>query len=794
MSNTRRRVKLYVLNDDRQWDDHGTGHVSPIYVDQDKLQGIVLYVRSEDDDSCLLESKIQIDTVYQKQEATLIVWSENDNDLALSFQEKEGCDEIWEKICQVQGKDPSVDITQEVGEEDEEQFEETQDFTAPIDLPSCGLGKLEEISEIFASVLPSPIKREKLATAIEQEQYIKKLLKLFHDCEDLENEEALHHLHEIFKVIFILNKNTLFEAMFTEDSIFDVVGILEYDPNAKEHVKHRHFLQEIVKFKEVIPISNKELLNKIHQTHRAQYIQDVLVPVPSVFEENMSTLSSYIFFSKIDIVNMIQSDDTFLTELFTNLTDVEISDEKRKDVVLFLKELCSLSQSLQQQSRDSFLKALAAHGLLSTLETLLNMDNSVTKAAIVDILCCVVEYNPSMVREFLLKEANKLDEECLFLNMLIDLMICGADSSVSSLLVCLLRMLLDPENMSLGANKMEKSEFLAFFYKHCMHMLTAPLFAATPVGDKLANDDFKTASTLDHIIELLSFFVDHHTYHIKNYIISKDLLRRILILMQSGHKFLVLASLRFCRKIVGVKDEFYNRYIIKGKLFKFIVDAFVKNGRRYNMLNSATIELFEFIRAEDIKSLCKYMVEDYLRFFDNVDYVQTFKGLKIKYDQEQDRLNDKAVDRNSNHGIIHNMTAGTARYKRDARDLDEDEEIWFDQDDEEMGVLNNPAEEQKPNQINSKLKEIDNLDSLKRTANNLALPSSPSYTTQDAQTMIKNLASFNSTASSVNSKKLPSGGLVDYPDDDDEEDSGNSDEDMTSPAKKQRLDATTTTT
>lgn len=33
---------------------------------------------------------------------TLIVWSEADNyDLALSFQEKAGCDEIWEKICSV---------------------------------------------------------------------------------------------------------------------------------------------------------------------------------------------------------------------------------------------------------------------------------------------------------------------------------------------------------------------------------------------------------------------------------------------------------------------------------------------------------------------------------------------------------------------------------------------------------------------------------------------------------------------------------------------------------------------
>ena len=33
---------------------------------------------------------------------TLIVWSEDDScDLALSFQEKAGCDEVWSMICEV---------------------------------------------------------------------------------------------------------------------------------------------------------------------------------------------------------------------------------------------------------------------------------------------------------------------------------------------------------------------------------------------------------------------------------------------------------------------------------------------------------------------------------------------------------------------------------------------------------------------------------------------------------------------------------------------------------------------
>ena len=120
--NSKRRAKLYQLNGEwdgkREWDDMGIGHVSAIYVE--RMKGISLVVRSElADASLLLESKIQLDTPYQKQQDTLIVWSERDDqDLALSFQEEAGCDEIWAKICSVQGKDPSVDFTQDLLDSD----------------------------------------------------------------------------------------------------------------------------------------------------------------------------------------------------------------------------------------------------------------------------------------------------------------------------------------------------------------------------------------------------------------------------------------------------------------------------------------------------------------------------------------------------------------------------------------------------------------------------------------------------------------------------------------------------
>lgn len=121
--------------------------------------------------------------------------------------------------------------------------------------------------------------------------------------------------------------------------------------------------------------------------------------------------------------------------------------------------------------------------------------------------------------------------------------------------------------------KTEKTEFLSFFYKHCMHVLSAPLLANTTEEKPSKGihktqlccwfcmyisiwwmlfmlitafiapvDDFQTCQLLALILELLTFCVEHHTYHIKNYIINKDILRRVLVLTASQHAFLALCK------------------------------------------------------------------------------------------------------------------------------------------------------------------------------------------------------------------------------------------------------------
>ncbi|KFQ21688.1 Serine/threonine-protein phosphatase 4 regulatory subunit 3B, partial [Mesitornis unicolor] len=711
---------------------------------------------------------------------TLIVWSEAENyDLALSFQEKAGCDEIWEKICQVQGKDPSVEVTQDLIESEEEHIEEMPETSPLIDLPTCELNKLEEIADLVTSVLSSPIRREKLALALENEGYIKKLLQLFQVCENLENTEGLHHLYEIIRGILFLNKATLFEVMFSDECIMDVVGCLEYDPSLAQPKRHREFLTKTAKFKEVIPITDSELRQKIHQTYRVQYIQDIILPTPSVFEENfLSTLTSFIFFNKVEIVSMLQEDEKFLSEVFAQLTDEATDDDKR----------CELG-----------------------------MDDLQVRSAATDIFSYLVEFSPSMVREFVMQEAQQSDDDILLINVVIEQMICDTDPELGGAvqLMGLLRTLIDPENMLATANKTEKSEFLNFFYNHCMHVLTAPLLANTSEdkcekdavvestkSNTICPDNYQTAQLLALILELLTFCVEHHTYHIKNYIMNKDLLRRVLVLMNSKHTFLALCALRFMRRIIGLKDEFYNRYIIKGNLFEPVINALLDNGTRYNLLNSAVIELFEFIRVEDIKSLIAHIVENFYNALESIEYVQTFKGLKTKYEQEKDRQNQKL---NSVPSILRSN-----RFRRDARALEEDEEMWFNEDEEEEGeavvppVEKSKQEDDFPDSYEKfmetkKAKESEDKENLPKrtsaggfkftfshsasTANGANGANSKSVAAQTSPASSNGSSSKNATlTTAVTATKGSLVGLVDYPDDEDEEE-----EEETSPRKRPRL-------
>ncbi|KAL9864017.1 serine/threonine-protein phosphatase 4 regulatory subunit 3B-like [Geothlypis trichas] len=229
---------------------------------------------------------------------------------------------------------------------------------------------------------------------------------------------------------------------------------------------------------------------------------------------------------------------------------------------------------------------------------LMGMGDLQVRAAATDILSYLVEFSPATVQQFVMQEAQQ------------------------------------------SKNNLEIFEFLDIFYDRYIHVLTAPLLADTS-EEWYEIDNYQTAEMLASVLELLSFCVERHKYHMKILIIKKDLLRRTLVLMKSKHKFLALCALRFMRRIIGLKDELYNHYITLGNLFEPVINAVFDNRNKCNLLKSALMELFEFIRKEDIQFLIAHIVENFSDALESVKYIHTFQGLKTKYEQEKYQQNEK---------------------------------------------------------------------------------------------------------------------------------------------------------
>ncbi|NXE63168.1 P4R3B phosphatase, partial [Calcarius ornatus] len=532
-----------------------------------------------------------------------------------------------------------------------------------IDLPTCELHRLGEIADLVTSVRLSHIRKQKLALALKNEGYIPKLLQLFQVCESVKNTEGLHLLFDIVRGILYLDKAILFEVMFSDECILGVVGCLEYDPCLAQPGWHREFLTKTEKLQEVIPIRDPALRQKIRQMSRAQYIHAIIMPNPSDFEEGfLSTLNSFISCSKEEILQALQKDEEFLPEVFAQLTNEATAGEQQCELMKFFKEFCAFSFTLPAK-RDEFLQTLAKLGFLPTLEMLMGMDDLQVRAAATDILSYLVEFSPATVQQFVMQEAQKSENDTQLITEVIEQIICcpdpkfGGDNNLMEILCALI----DPEKMLAVASNLEIFEFLDIFYDRYIHVLTAPLLADTSeewyeivyfdstlfiflvqiMALLFLVENYQTAEILASVLELLSFCVERHKYHMKIFVIKKDLLRRTLVLMKSKHKFLALCALRFMRRIIGLKDELYNNYITLGNLFEPVVNAVLDNRNKCNLLKSACMELFEFIRKEDIQFLIAHIVENFSDTLESVKYFHTFQGLKTKYEQEKYQQNEK---------------------------------------------------------------------------------------------------------------------------------------------------------
>ncbi|KAL0457478.1 UNVERIFIED_CONTAM: Serine/threonine-protein phosphatase 4 regulatory subunit [Sesamum latifolium] len=615
------RVKVYRLNEDGKWDDQGTGHVTVDYLERSEDLGFI--VIDEEDNETLLLHRISSEDIYRKQEDTIISWRDPEfsTELALSFQETTGCSYIWDHICSLQRNMHFSTLASETFHSVNSELRE---------LPPVELSTLPLILKIVESGIADQLRVTELI--LHDQVFLRKLMELFRVCEDLENLDGLQLIFKIVRGIILLNSPQIFEKMFGDELIMDVIGCLEYDPEVP-HSHHRNFLKEHVVFKEAIPIKDPVVLSKIHQTYRVGYLKDVILP-RALDEAIIANFNSIIHSNNAIVVSLLKDDSTFIKELFARLKSPNTSTESKKTLVHFVHEFCTLSKSLQMVHQHRLFRDLVNEGIFDVIADVLQSEDHKLVLTGTDILILFQNLDSNILRSYVARQEGVLFE-LLVKNMLTDF---GDDMHCQFLEI--IRSLLD--SFTPGSQRENIVEI--FYDKHLDQLIDVITSCAPNNGSQM---DSKSGSSdrgsrsqshvkpdiLLNVCDLLSFCVLQHPYRIKCNFLLNNVVDKVLYLTKRREKYLVVAAIRFIRALVSRSDEHLMNHFVKNNLFKPIIDAFVANGDRYNLLNSAVLELFEYIRKENLKVLLRYLVDTFWDQLVKFENISSIHALKVKYEQ-----------------------------------------------------------------------------------------------------------------------------------------------------------------
>ncbi|XP_013585690.1 PREDICTED: serine/threonine-protein phosphatase 4 regulatory subunit 3-like isoform X1 [Brassica oleracea var. oleracea] len=712
-SNLLQRVKVYHLNEDGKWDDRGTGHVSIDYVE--RSEELSLCVVDEEDNETLLVHPINTEDIYRKQEDTIISWRdpERSTELALSFQETAGCSYVWDQICSMQRNLHFGSLNSETFHSLNSELKE---------LPAVELTTLPLILKI---VTESGMTDQMRLTEIilKDHDFFRNLMGVFKICEELENVDGLHMIFNIVKGIILLNSSQILEKIFGDELIMEIIGCLEYDPGVPHSQHHRNFLKEHVVFKEAIPIKDPLVLSKIHQTYRIGYLKDVVL-ARVLDDAIVANLNSVIHANNAIVVSLLKDDSTFIQELFTRLKSPSTSMESKKILVYFLHEFCSLSKSLQVVQQLRLFRDLINEGIFHVIEEVLQIPDKKLVLTGADILMLFLAQDPNLLRSYVVRTEG---------TPLLGLLLKGMTEDFGDKMHCqfleIIRTLLDANALSGGVQ--QRANIMDIFYEKHLPELVDVITSSCP--DKSANTSEGAAGriitkpeVLLNICELLCFCVMQDLSRTRCSFLQNNVTEKVLHLTRRKEKYLVVAAIRFVRTLIYVHDDYVQSYVVKNNVLKPIMDVFIANGNRYNLLNSAVLDLLEHIRKGNATLLLKYIVDTFWDQLAPFQYLASIQAFKLKYEQCLETAGPKST-----------ADAVDPRRRVEERALDKEEEDYFNEEsDEEDSASASNTQKEKPASITEK---------------------------DQAEPHLSNGVD----ASPSSSSSTRSGGLVDYEDDED---------------------------
>ncbi|TVU17495.1 hypothetical protein EJB05_33533, partial [Eragrostis curvula] len=695
-------VKVYSLTDDGKWVDQGTGHVTIDYIEGSRE--LALTVVDEVDNDTLLLHNITSDDIYRKQEGTIISWKDPEKalELALSFQEAAGCSYIWENMHNIQ-QSLQIDVLHpQVGSHPAFESRETSRESIPHgsyhlymtvgqpkDLHAVKLavgmsyiadwreyivlvlvsssiivlhadeslvsvhGELKDLPPLELSSLPLMLKvvlehgkadRTRVAELIYQDiegiivgcgyVYVLHVMYLQKKMAP-ENSIAINCNGQIIfsNPQVLLNNSAIFEKIFSDALILDIIEALENDPEVHNVQRHRKILQERVVFKEAIPIKNAYVVSKIHQTYRIGYIKEFIFP-RALDDATLASLNSIIQANSaiVSVSQLLKDDASFIHELITRMKSSNLSAESKSNLVQFLYEFCTLSKSLQPAQRLQLCRDFVSEGVVDIISDMLQSHDKSLISTGTSILMHFINQDRNLVVSYIAHQ----DETCQEGNSLLETLIQGMSTDSGGEMHCqyseILRTLMDSSPAYMATDHKEVG-IQVFYEKHLHKLIDVIASSSCPKGVTQSTPGSAGVATVD------GFLIDR---------------------------------------------------VIKFDLLKPIIDVFVENGDRDNMLHSGVLELLEYIRKENIDSLVEYVYNSFWGQLVNFEHLKSIRDFKLKYQQIMESAKTKPIT-----NLI------DMRKKAEGGGVDKQEEDYFNNDSNGEGSSKQATHERKQSMFKS---------------------------------------------------------------------------------------------
>lgn len=327
------RVKLYQLESEGIWLDQGTGFVACSSFQA--AEGPCMAICREDDGTVMLQSRIVLDDVYERQGESIIMWRETglgwgqDIDYAISFQDSSGCCSVWEYICFVR----EHFRPDEEGYYDDQSLMQDQEGgmlnrsgrVSSFQLPEVSEETLPDIVDQFATCSTSRQKRM-AAHYIVGHNYdlISNLVALSSHLAQKEDFSACGRVSDVMKQIAYLNDLDIINYLVSDEVIGEVAGVWEYDAALRHKESYKAFLlspaaspklalsgQSFAEGDDVIAFLATKLF-------RLRYMKDVMLR-PLIDEGGAGALANAVQTTTIELCERIFGDFSYLSALLSRI-------------------------------------------------------------------------------------------------------------------------------------------------------------------------------------------------------------------------------------------------------------------------------------------------------------------------------------------------------------------------------------------------------------------------------------------------------------------------------------------